>query len=337
MISLKSYLFRETGEEAESAYRRMIGLFLQGIALHAVEGDRVDYERFRADLEKSERSLTPEVPISEVFLIVGGALRALEDYNRRTGRFVRRQSMELQNIVSMLTETVISIGAHSEHSVSRLQDIEKSLERASELEDIQILKHRLGECLEAVREEAKRQKIEGQKTIDVLQEQLDTSRECSNSLHLRDIDPATGLPGRQEAQRALEGAVATPAGKYLLIAVVNRVQAVNARFGYSIGDRILGAFAERFVKGLSARDQAFRWQGPSIIAVLERAERIERVRAEIRQFADTKLDKTVEVGSRTVLIPISASWSLFPVAPPLAGLLKKLETFTAAQAPRDYA
>jgi GGDEF domain-containing protein len=129
----------------------------------------------------------------------------------------------------------------------------------------------------------------------------------------------------------------SPQGKFVVIAVCSRVQAVNARFGYTVGDRMLGAFAEHFKKGLSARDQLFRWQGPALVALLERAERIERVRTEIRQFADVKFDKTTEVGQRTVLIPISASWSIFALAPPLETFMTQLEAFAAAQAPRDYA
>jgi hypothetical protein len=45
-----------------------------------------------------------------------------------------------------------------------------------------------------------------------------------------------------------------------------------------------------------------------LVALLERAERIDRVRAEVRRFADVRLDKTTEVGQRTVPIPISAIW-----------------------------
>ena len=40
MISLKPYLFGDKNKDADNAYRRIIGLFLQGIALHAVEGTR---------------------------------------------------------------------------------------------------------------------------------------------------------------------------------------------------------------------------------------------------------------------------------------------------------
>jgi GGDEF domain-containing protein len=338
MISLRSYLFRDAEENAESGYRRIIGLFLQGIALHAVEGDRAEYDRFREDIDKFEKVLSPETNMSELLVLVGGAVRAMEDYNQRTSKFVRRQSTELQNMVSMLTQTVISIGDSSERSVTKLQDIEKAIERTRVVEDIQMLKLRLGECLEAVRDEAVRQKLDGQSALETLRRELESSRDRIGAIPLpAEVDAATGLPGKKEAQQAIQAALASPKGKFLVIAVCSRVQAVNARFGYAIGDRVLTAFADHFAQGLSAKDQLFRWQGPALLAVIERAERIDRVRTEIRQFADVKIEKTMEVGQRTVLIPIAASWSVFPIVPPRETLLKQVEAFAAAQTPRDYA
>jgi len=336
MISLRSYLSRDT--EAETAYRRIIGLFLQGISLHSVEGDKADHERFREDIEKCLAVLSPETPVSELLVVVGGALRAMEDYNQRTSKFVRRQNTELQHMLGMLTQTVITIGAGSEQSVKRLQNIEKSIESTQAVEDIQILKLRLSECLEAVRDEAIRQQRDGQDAIESLKKELESSQKLMGCVEVKvDLDGATGLHGKAEADRAIRAAMESPQGKFLVIAVCSRVQAVNARFGYAVGDKILQAFAEHFKKGLSARDQLFRWQGPALLALIERSERIDRVRTEIRQFADLRLDKTIEVGQRTVLIPISATWSIYPLTPPLDAFLKQLDTFTAAQVSRDYA
>lgn len=163
MISLKSYFSREP--EAETSYRRIIALFLQGISLHAVEGEKAEFDQFREEMERCSAALLPETPTSELLVVVGGALRAMEDYNQRTSKFVRRQSTELQHIVSMLTEALIAVGSSSEQSVNSLQNIEKSIESTQAVEDIQILKLRLKECLEAVHEEAQRQKQDGQSAL----------------------------------------------------------------------------------------------------------------------------------------------------------------------------
>jgi diguanylate cyclase (GGDEF)-like protein len=337
MISFKPYLFGEKDKDADSAYRRIISLFLQGIALHAVEGEKNDYDHFRADIEGFGKQITPNTPMSELLVAVGASLRAMEDYNRRTSKVIHRQNNELHNMVSMLTRTVITIGSSGESSVHKLQEIEKSIERARMLEDMQLLKLRLGECLEAVREEALRQKTEGQTALEILKKEVENSRENVGSVAAAvELDAATGLPNKKEALKAIQAAVESPRNKFLAIAVVSRVQAVNARFGYSIGDRVLSTFAEHFRVNLSAQDLVFRWHGPAVIALLEREDHLEKVRAEIRRFAEVKLEKTAEVGNRTVLLPISASWSIFAVTPPMDELLKKMEAFTAAQVPRDY-
>ncbi len=337
MISLKPYLFGDKNKNVDVEYRRIIGLFLQGIALHAVEGDQSDYGPFRADIDALAKQITPATPMSQLLVVVGGALRAMEEYNRRTSKVIHKQNHELQNMVSMLTQTVITIGSSGEASVNKLQEVEKSIEHACKLDDMQLLKLRLGDCLEAVRAEAQRQKTDGQSTLESLKKELETSRQRVGCVAAPlDLDAATGLPSMQEAMKAIQAAVASPHNKFLTIALVSRVPAVNARFGTSIGDRVLTAFAEHFRRNLAANDRLFRWHGPAVIALLEREERLEKVRTEIRRFIEAKLEKTIEVGNRTVMLPISASWSIFPVAPPMEELLKKLEAFTAAQVSRDH-
>jgi GGDEF domain-containing protein len=314
----------------------VIDLLMQAIALHAVEGAQPDYDRFRAEIDRLQRSLGPSAGAADLHGMACGVVKALEEYNRLTSKFVRQQSIELQHMVSMLTRTLIHIGVSGDASTAKLQSIEKGLEAARMTEDMHMLKMRLGECLEEVRREALRQKEEGRSTLEALQKEVAGSQQriAEHSL-AADIDPATGLPGKSEAERAIQHA-SSSAGKMLAVVVINRVQAVYARFGYSVGDQMLAVTAQHFRKNLSARDRLYRWHGPTFIVLLDRDERIDHVRAEFRHFADTKLEKTVEIGSRTVLIPISANWSIFPIAAPAETLMKRVETFTAAQVPKDY-
>jgi len=234
-------------------------------------------------------------------------------------------------MIAMLAQTVIAVGASSETSVTKLQVLEKALEQARILEDIHSIKAQLGECLHSVRGEAQRQKAEGKVMLENLQHELVQSQELASGSPHVSLDPATGLPDKGEAERRLNEAVASPEPKFLLRAVVNRVHAVNARFGYAIGDQVLAAAAEHIRGALSAEDKVFRWQGPALLAVLNRKEAIDSVRSEVRRFAERKLQKTFMIGSRSVLLPISTSWAIFPLIPPMDALMRKIEIFTAAQ------
>jgi GGDEF domain-containing protein len=333
MISLRSYLMGDAGKESvESSYRRMIDLFLQGISLHAVEGDQADYQRFRSDMDRFAGRLAPEASVTERFVVVGEVLRALEDYNRHTSKFLRIQNTELQNMITMLTQTVIAVGASSETSVAGLQQIEKSLERTRMVEDIHSVKAQLGECLKSVRGESLRQKADGKAALDRIQQELAQSMQRIGGLSLGPrTDPATGLPGKPEACKALQEAMASPAPAFVLIAVINRLEVVIARFGSAIGDQGLAVAAQHFRSALSAGDLLYRWQGPALVAILSRSAAIDSVREEVGRFAGKKLEKSFAIGSRSVSLPISASWAIFPIVPPMDALLRKVEVFTAAQ------
>ncbi len=144
-------------------------------------------------------------------------------------------------------------------------------------------------------------------------------------------DVVTGLPGRDLAEEALHNAVASPDSKYLLVAVITRVPSVNRRFGPAAADRVLAVAAEHFRKALFPHDALYRWDGPVFVAILPRAERIDFVRSMARRFASAKLEIPLEVGSHTLLFPISASWAIFQFLPPVEDVIRVMDAFIAVQ------
>jgi GGDEF domain-containing protein len=330
MISLKHYLFPEADQNAARAYRHIIDLMLQGLALHDGQGEQIEYERFRADMDRFATHLISDVEPAE--------LLALEQYNRSTSALIERQNTALHHLVSALTQTIIKVGANRETSAAGLREIEKVLEQTRMVKDIERLKIRLSEFLETVREQAARQKADTQNTIVALERELQLSAQDAQGVpRVRDRDPVTGLLSRNEAELALKAAAASADGKFVVVAVVNRVQTVNARFGYAVGDRLMATCAQHYRARLSASDELYRWHGPAFLGLLSRQVRIDQVRGEIRLFASAKLESMVEVGNRTVHIPVSSNWSVIPAAPPPEALSKKIDTFIATQVTRDYA
>jgi GGDEF domain-containing protein len=334
MISLRTYLLGNSDGELESSYRRMINLFLQAISRHAVEGDKADYERFRSDMNAFAERFTPKLSIPGQFMVLGEALRALEDYNRNTSKSLRVQIAELRNMITALTQTVIVVGASNGTFVARLQEIEKVLKRPGTVEDIHLVNLQLGECLLHVRGEALLQKTEGKVSPDSFQQELAQSHERLDGWSLRtSLDLPMELPGKAEALKGLQEAAGAPGTKFLLLAVIDSLQAVNARFGPDIAEQVLAMATEHFRISLRAEDKLYQWQGIALLAVLGRTTSIDSIRAEVRRFADKKLEKVFVIGSRSVLLPICASWVIFPIIPPVDVLVRKIETFTAQVSP----
>jgi len=334
VISLKTYLLRPSYQEMESSYCRMIDLLLQVTSVHAVEDDVAEHKRFRADMTALADRLGTKTNISDRSIVVGEALHTIEDYNRRTTNSIQTKTTELQKVAAMLTEAVIAVGEHDEACVVRLQQIDKSLNQALKVTDIRLLKSQLGECLAMVREETLRQKADRAVTLEKLKLQLVQSLAEPHVSSTPSLDPVTGLPDSLEANRELERAIAR-SDSYALLIIVNRLQAINARFGYAMGDKVLGVAARHFRASLSATDKLYRWQGPALLGILRRPGDVESLSSEVRHFADVKLERTFEVSGRSILLPISANWTILPIVAPVETLIRKIEIFTAAQSPRE--
>lgn len=336
MISLKTYLLGDSDGELESSYRRMINLFLQAISRNAVEGEKADYERFRSDMNTFAERFTPKLSIAEQFMVLGEALRALEDYNRDTSKSLRVQIEELRSMIAALAQTVIVVGSSDGTSVARLQEIEKKLKAPGMVEDIHSVNVQLGECLLQLRAEALRQRAEarpGQERLPEVPTELQARMEGWSEAS--SPDPVSKLPGKTQALIGLQEAAAAPDTKFLLLATIDSLQAVNLRYGYAIGDQVMAVAAEHFRDSLRAGDKLYCWQWLTLMAILTRTTSIDSIRAEVRRFSNKKLEKNVVIGSRSVLLPICISWAVLPIALPLEALIHKVETFTAAQATRE--
>jgi diguanylate cyclase (GGDEF)-like protein len=332
VISLKKFL---ADNETEASLMRMVKLLLQGIALHSMEGDPVDRARFRDSIDRVERRLDEDIAPPELLVLSGSALQALEDYNRRTNRYLRQQSVEFQTMVKMLTSTVSAITAAGDANVRQLQEIEKQVEAATEIEDVRQIKGRLSDCLDGIRRETERQRSETARAAEDLMRGLQSAQAGSSTDSSTAPDPVTGLPPRKRAEEAFAQASKDEAQAYVMAVVIDRIQILNTRFGYEVGDEIMRYFAGFLKSQLQPKDLLFRWTGPTLAGLLFRANRLERVRDDIGRIMELKYEHTVRTASRTILLPISVRWALFPMMASPRLLTQKIENFISFQSSHD--
>ena len=167
MISIKKFLTSDDrhAQEASEANERMTHLLLQAIGLHAVEGDKDDYNTFRVTIADLATNLANEPSPGNVLITTGAAIKALQDYNRRTSFYIRARSVELQTMVGMLTNAMGQISTASQTSIEQLQNLKRQIGQAVMVEDMRTVKLRLSECLESMRAESDRQRIEASKVV----------------------------------------------------------------------------------------------------------------------------------------------------------------------------
>ncbi len=331
MISITRYL-RDESREAEATLRRTVGLLLQLIELHAVEGDSVDYAQFRSGIHQIADRFSENTPVDEMLIIVGEVARSLKDYAERTTRFVKAQNSEYQRMVNMLTETIAATVHGSDRSVERLRDVERKLERASVIEDVRVLRMQLGECLGSIRQEIQARHTAAAESAARLATATNSPIPQTAAAHF-ETDRVTGLPGRSAAESALQTACVEEGHCWAAVVVADRLSAINVRFGYAVGDRILRRISTQFRGGLSAEDRIYRWSGPAFIAILRRTTSESQIRSELARITSGPIEEVVEIGNRSILLPVSSHWALFPLSEPARVISQKADEFVASRAP----
>lgn len=331
MISITKYL-KDESRDAEATLRRTVAILLQLIELHAVEGDSVDYAQFRSGIHHIAGRFSEDTPHDEILIIVGEVARSLKDYAERTSRFVKAQSSEYQRMVNMLTETIAATVRGSDRSVQRLRDVERKLERASVIEDVRVLRMQLAECLGSIRQEIQTQHAAAADSAARLAAATNSPGPQTAPAY-PETDRVTGLPGRPAAESALQTACMEEGHCWVAVVVAHRLSAINARFGSAVGDRILRRICAQLRGGLSAEDLIFRWSGPAFISVLRRATSESQIRSELARITSGSIEEVVEIGNRSILLPVSSTWTLFPLSEPARVISQKADQFVASYIP----
>jgi GGDEF domain-containing protein len=330
MISIKRY-FMPPPKELDKALQ-VIHRLVKGIGRYAIDAGKSEFDQFQAEMDSYASLVQVHDPERDLHAISGAVLNTLEAYHRRTSRLMRAQSEELQSIVTMLSDTIVKIGGTNDDTTARLQDLEKQLVQASAVDDVRTLKVCLADCLQSVRDEMESNRSQSALTIHTLKSQLDgTSERLEHPSAGRDA--VTDLPNAVAAEAALAIAAQEPSRYYVAVFVVNRVQLINARFGHAVGDEVMNVARDHLAGSLA--DTLYRWRGPSLMMLLQRSGQLEEVRMSLHRIASCKLQKNVDLGSRSALLPVTLAWTVFPMLPSARQVTQKADAFVAAQLPTE--
>jgi hypothetical protein len=134
LISLKKIL--QDGGATEETPVRVVRLLLQGIQDHAIESEVDDMGEFRMSLQRLTATLEGSLTPTELLLQAGSALQTLQDYNRRTARYLKRPAGEWQAVVTMLIAAITGMLSADEQTITRLRKISGRVRLAAGLEEV---------------------------------------------------------------------------------------------------------------------------------------------------------------------------------------------------------
>ena len=308
----------------------MAHLLLQAMGLHAVEGDRTEYDRFRAAIAVLQSSLVEDPSPDNILITAGTAVKKLGDHNWHTSQFIRAKGIELQSIVGMLTNSMSQVSTASRTSIEQLQHLQKQIEHASMVEDVRTLKLRLSDCLQSIHGECERQREESAQAIEQIKNGIQKAIEPKPVEESPIADPLTGLILRAGAEQAIKASSIQGAHVYAGLFVIDRIQSIVSRFGAELGDRAMLFFVQQLSMALTGNDTLFRWSPNSFLALIHRSESPDLVRREMSKTIAHRTEQSFEIGDRTVVLPLSSSWVIIPLFEhSVAEIVKKLDAFGA--------
>src|SRR5205085_12002837 len=98
---------------------------------------------------------------------------------------------------------------------------------------------------------------------------------------------------------------------YAAVLPVDRLALVNSRFGSTSTDVVVKFFAAYLQNHLQPQDLLFRWSANAFLALVERQQTQDSVRADLSRFASSKVELTLQHHGREILLPLSSTWALF--------------------------
>jgi diguanylate cyclase (GGDEF)-like protein len=319
------------GDDLSGTLLRVVDLLLQALEMHSFRGNPDDHERFQAEIRGLREAFT-ETNAEAMLTAADSAIRMAEEYNQQTSRFIRMHALERQKVVARLTDTLAAMAGCPERSITQLRDLEHRISRTRAVEEVRRFGAQLADCLQGIRADSLRRTQRMEQILSALRRKVQTPPwgEQADVLQLN-TDGSAGLPTRPKAEAALDTVL--KAGGYGFVAayVVDRVQLINARFGYAVGDEILAVFQKHLKQGLKQTDQLFRWTGPAFVVLMDRTGLSEGVRAEVNRLTSAKLETTVHLDHRSVLLPVTSTSAIFSLfeTPSAAVLIQQIDAFTA--------
>ena len=280
-------------------------LLVEGIAKSALAYDREEYSQFRSSLKELAETLERSQDADELVAVAESVSEVLQSYNRGAQRVQAAQTVELRCMIEMLSQTLVSLADAGGQSVETLQAIRNQVESARQLDDIRILRARLGDSLKAISDEARRQR---DRNAEMVQKAKNAALIASGHGESPDVDRVSGLPATQKAKGQIAARMGPSSPYYVAVFVVERVESINLRFGYAAGDQLLQAFGSFLMSKLEMTDDVFRWRGPTFVVLLGRRQ-IALIPL-LPRFASVQQEYAMELDGRTIKLPLSCAWTL---------------------------
>ena len=325
-------IFRSSREtESEKALIMLSKTLLEAICREAIRGEACDSFHFQESMRALCKRLDQLKDPSDAYLIAGKADSTLQEYYTQVTKHFEDLTKELQSVIAMLFATVSDVSKASAATSENFKALEKQLLHANDMSSLHDCRIQINRCLLSMREEAQRQRSGSTQIIAKLKSAVGDTE--SSGIIRSDVtcdDPVSGLPSRYKGEESiLACSQGLSPDTYFVVFVVHRINLLNSKYGHSLGDSVLRSFLRHLMISFADVDELYRWSGPAFLAFVHRKNGLLALKQEVSKTTTHRLEETIMVDKRELLIPISASGLVLDLRDGRSGeeLIKSIDSF----------
>jgi hypothetical protein len=329
MVTLHKYLYgpwKPNTEAQDSALQAWVELVLRitdGVDEHVLHGAaEVD---LREGLKSIRAACQSAARAGDLIRAADEFSALVKSYRARVEQTARSQSQDLHRILTTLNEALLLLAAGSTRTVGRLKQLETSLERATNLNDMAALKSKLAEILTSIREEVRQERAESQLERGGIERQIKQIRRSAAWLRAE-------LPGREEAAAMIDRVSVESHPYCLVVFVLGRIREIIARYGETAANDLVAELAHRRISFPSGDTRAFRWSREAVVICLRWSDGPEMLSALLEPQVTAQFEHRLFLGARVAVLRVGLHWVVLPVSGPAAAIVEQIDRFAGADA-----
>jgi len=298
MISIRKQIERLSGEDkVRGAYRKMVESILGATREHILVTDSEEHTWFCSSLENFVDRLRQDSSVTNVEVVGALVAKTLTDHYTKLTKQSESREQELKriiNLLNLLTESASRLDHENRQFYMQIRQSVQNFQSISQLEDIAFLRKRLSEQVSHLQEAVGRQELTSGDLVTRLQSELDAAhREIEQLSQAASTDALTQLPTRRAAEKLIHDLVDQDLPFSVGMAVIERLELINLRYGPQVGDGVLRRFSAALQQHLPKRAFLCRWGGPAFVTILERTAGVE-LKASIQKILATIASQPME-------------------------------------------
>jgi hypothetical protein len=249
------------------------------------------------------------------------------EFRSRIQKADQERADDFRTVLSDLKETFSLLSSGTQGTDMRFQRLDESLQVATRIDDMTMLRTHLTQTLQSVRQEVTRERRRHRGLLDVLSNQIRNSQDnisrMSGTMSSREAAITKLNVGLQDSNSDLQTVI-------YVADILKRLAAVH---GNGISDSLLDEFARQRLQPIALDGKIFRWSNNSVVLLCTSAKREEQ-RFRTTGPPQSLFEYQAFLGDRVAQFRVAMRSITLPLRGGLEELTRKLDDFAHVPRPK---